>query len=126
MSADALGIVVETFVSVKRPVTSDGRIFNVTPAALEVEMLALNICCPVPPSRVPPSPILHAAPVPVALKLPLDWAEAVVVIDTRINAATADTNAKCFMISPPFFMLRESSADSTEARRRQPAIRRNC
>jgi hypothetical protein len=41
-SAVALGTVVEIFVSVKRPVTSEGRTTNVTPLALDVEMSELN------------------------------------------------------------------------------------
>ena len=37
MSADVVGTVVEILVSVKSPVTSDGRMFKVTPLPFDVE-----------------------------------------------------------------------------------------
>src|SRR2546426_5540169 len=79
MSADVVGTVVEIFVSVKRPVTSEGRMFKVTPLPFDVEILELNTVVVVPPLKVPPSPILHDAPVPVALKFPLLCANACAV-----------------------------------------------
>src|SRR5206468_2332484 len=69
-------MVVEIFVSVKRPLTSDGLTFSVTPLALDVEMSALNSFTPVPPLKLPSVPIAQDAGVPVALKLPLDCARA--------------------------------------------------
>ncbi len=69
-------MVVLILVSVKRPVTRAGLMSNVVPFPLPVEMFAVNEVRVVPPLRVPPAPITHDAPVPVALKLPLDWARA--------------------------------------------------
>jgi hypothetical protein len=71
MSADEVGIVVDIFVSVKRPVTSEGRMSRVTPFPLDVEISASKNVTSVPPLKPPPTPIAHAAPVPAALKLPL-------------------------------------------------------
>jgi hypothetical protein len=64
-------------VSVKRPVTSEGLTSNVVPLPLPVEMLAVNDAPGTPPLRAPVVPLItHAAELPVALKLPLDWAKA--------------------------------------------------
>jgi len=96
-SAVALGIVVEIFVSVKRPLTSDGLISNVTPLALDVEISALKRVTPVPPLKLPPVPIAQDAGVPVALKLPLDCARASPEPSTVTRAATAKADANVLM-----------------------------
>jgi hypothetical protein len=72
MSADEVGMLVLILVSVKRPVTRAGLMSNVVPLPLPVERFAVNEVRVVPPLKTPPSPITHEAPVPVALKLPLD------------------------------------------------------
>jgi hypothetical protein len=66
---------------------------NVVPFPLPVERLAVNEVRVVPPLRAPPAPITHDAPVPVALKLPLDWAK------TRPDpsVATAKTTVNFFI-----------------------------
>src|SRR2546430_14032918 len=97
MSADVVGTVVEILVSVKSPVTSDGRMFKVTPLPFDVEMLELKTVVVVPPDRVPPSPILHDAPVPVALKLPLLCVNACAAPKIVINATTAISDAILFI-----------------------------
>ena len=86
-------MVVEIFVSVKRPLTSDGLTFSVTPLALDVEMSALNSFTPVPPLKLPSVPIAQDAGVPVALKLPLDCARASLEPSTVTRAATATKDA---------------------------------
>src|SRR5690242_10026235 len=74
MSADAVEIVVSILVSVNRPVTREGLMSSVVPLPLPVEMLAVNEPSVVPPFSVPPAPIVQDALVPLALKLPFDWA----------------------------------------------------
>src|SRR5262249_49143439 len=101
-SAVALGTVVEIFVSVKRPVTSEGRMTNVTPLPLDVEMSVLNSFPGVLPSKVPPVPIAQEAEVPVALKLPLDCARATLEPRTVKRAATAKRDASVLIGLPPF------------------------
>lgn len=97
MSAVAVGTLVEILVSVKRPVTSEGLISNVTPFPFDVEIFVVNEPAVIPPLRVPPVPIMHAKPLPVALKLPLLWAKATVVM----KATTATSVAIFFMVSSP-------------------------
>src|SRR5437667_3823339 len=94
MSADAVAMVVLILVSVKRPVTRAGLMSDVVPLPLPVEMFAVNELRPVPPLRAPPAPITHDAPVPLALKLPLDWAKA---SPTANNPVTAKTDSSFFM-----------------------------
>jgi hypothetical protein len=72
ISADAVETLVEIFVSVKRPVTSEGLMSNVVPLPFDVEMFAVNDDATMPPLRTPPAPIEQAAALPLALKLPLD------------------------------------------------------
>src|SRR5262252_1040371 len=113
-SAVALGTVVEIFVSVKRPVTSEGRISSVTPLPLDVEMLALNSFTWVPPLKLPPVPIAQDAEVPVALKLPLDCAWATLEPSTVKTAATARRDASVLIGLPPF--ARRCRAEATRFR----------
>src|SRR5262249_46519679 len=76
-SADEVGMDVLILVWVKRPVTSEGLMSNVVPFPLPVDRFAVNCVRVVPDCpKLPPSPITHAAAVPVALKLPLDSANA--------------------------------------------------
>ena len=76
-SAVAVGTLVEIFVSVKRPVTNEGLISNVTPFPLDVEIFVVNEFTAIPPLRAPEvASITHAALLPEALKLPLDCAKA--------------------------------------------------
>ncbi len=81
------------FVSVKRPVTSEGLMSKVVPLPFDVEMFAVNCEATMPPLRTPPTPIEHAAELPLALKLPLDCAKAV----GPINIAIANAPANFFM-----------------------------
>lgn len=83
MSADAVETLVLIFVSVKRPVTNEGLMSNVTPFPFDVEIFAVNDDAGIPPLRTPPPPIEHAAALPLALKLPLDWADAWDARETR-------------------------------------------
>ncbi len=59
----------------------------------DVEMFAVNDDATIPPLRAPPSPIAHAAELPLALKLPLDCANAT----GAINVATANTLPNIFI-----------------------------
>src|ERR1051326_493256 len=74
ISAEALETLVSILVWVKRPVTRSGRISSVTPFPLELEIFAENDVKGVPGEvKLPPAPIAQDAPVPEALKFPLDW-----------------------------------------------------
>jgi hypothetical protein len=88
---------VEIFVSVKRPVTSEGLTSSVTPFPFEVEMFALNDDATIPPLRTPPPPIVHAAELPLALKLPLDCAKEIGAINIGIANANVHTNFFMFI-----------------------------
>jgi len=104
MSPDAVETLVSIFVSVKRPVTSEGLMSNVTPFPFDVEMFALNDDATMPPLRTPPSPIAHAAELPLALKLPLDCAKEMGAINIGMANANVDTNLFMFIAwLPPIF-----------------------
>jgi hypothetical protein len=60
---------------------------NVVPLPFDVEMFAVNDDATIPPLSTPPPPIEHAAELPLALKLPLDCANAT----GAINVAIANT-----------------------------------
>jgi len=96
MSAEVDGIVVLILVSVNRPVTSDGLMSKVIPFPLDVEIFVLNNCTPVPPEKVPPAPIAHAALVAVALKFPLLCAEQMAAIPVTAK----NMNAVLILNSP--------------------------
>src|SRR5262249_10653650 len=113
-SAVALGTVVEIFVSVKRPVTSEGRMSSVTPLPLDVEMSVLKSFTWVPPLKLPPAPIAQDAEVPVALKLPLDCARTTLEPSTVNRAATAKTDPSVLIGLPPFD--RRCGAEATRSR----------
>jgi hypothetical protein len=74
---------------------------NVTPFPFEVEMFALNDDATIPPLRTPPPPIMHAAELPLALKLPLDCAKATGAIDIGIANANVHTNFFKFIACRP-------------------------
>src|SRR5262249_19068255 len=94
-SAVAVGTLVEILVSVKRPVTSEGLISNVTPFPFEVEIFVVKEFTVIPPLRAPVVELIaHAAPLPAALKLPLDCAKAM----GPINIASANALANFFML----------------------------
>src|SRR5258708_14661746 len=96
-------MVVSILVSVKRPVTRAGLMSNVAPCPLTVEMFALKEPRDVPPLKTPPAQITHDAPVPVALKLPLDCAKAVGATAIANAIANDPTNTLifiCFIYSP--------------------------
>jgi hypothetical protein len=93
-SAVAVGTLVEIFVSVNRPVTSEGLTSNVTPFPFEVEIFVVNEFTVIPPLRAPVVELIwHAAALPAALKLPLDCAKAI----GAINSANANAFANFFM-----------------------------
>jgi len=93
-SAVADETLVEIFVSVKRPVTSEGLTSNVTPFPFDVEIFVVNEFTVIPPLRAPVVElIVHAAPLPLALKLPLDCAKAM----GAINIANANVHTNFFM-----------------------------
>jgi hypothetical protein len=98
MSAEAVGMLVLILVSVKRPVTRSGLMSNVVPFPLPVERFAVNEVRGVPPLRAPPAPITHAALVPVALKLPLDWANADPDAITAIRAPAPKHDANFLIV----------------------------
>src|SRR5579864_14491 len=80
-TAVALGTLVEILVSVKRPVTSEGRTSNVVPFPFDVEMSAVKFPTTRPPLRAPVVLLItHAEEPPAALKLPLDCANPVLHI----------------------------------------------
>src|SRR5215472_5038728 len=81
-------MLVEILVSVKRPVTSEGRMSNVTPFPFDVEIFVFTELSTVPPLRAPPAPITHEPPVFVALKLPLLCAKAIPVNAMPATKAT--------------------------------------
>lgn len=68
---------------------------SVVPLPFDVEMSAVNCEATMPPLRTPPAPIVHAAELPLALKLPLDCAKAVGVIN--IGIANANVHTSFFM-----------------------------
>ncbi len=72
---------------------------NVVPLPFDVEMFAVNDDATIPPLRTPPSPIAHAAELPLALKLPLDCAKATGAINNAI--ANALPNIFMFIILVP-------------------------
>jgi hypothetical protein len=72
---------------------------RVTPLPFDVETFALNSWTPVPPLKVPPAPIAHAADVAVALKLPLLWADTVVA-----KEANANVNRNAAILNIGFFI----------------------
>jgi len=84
---------VSIFVSVKSPVTSEGLMTNVVPLPFDVEMFAVNCEATMPVLRAPPAPIEQATELPLALKLPLDCAKAMGVI----NIANANVHTNFFM-----------------------------
>src|SRR5215469_9076294 len=90
-SDEADGTVVEILVSVKRPVTNEGRISNVTPWPPDVEMFVTNEFPTIPPLRAPFAPMAHAAPLPVALKLPLLCARQAPAPNAKINPVCLKT-----------------------------------
>src|SRR5215469_11695753 len=109
ISAVALGTVVLIFVSVNRPVTRSGRMSNVTPFPLDVEMSASKLVNTVPPTKFPlpnvpahagllvvPLQIAQEAEVPAALKLPLDAARAV----QAANAPIITAQQRVFILPP--------------------------
>src|SRR6185436_9721897 len=98
MSADADDTVVSILVWVNSPVTNAGRMSSVVPLPLPVEMFAVNELSTVPPLSTPPAPIRHDAPVPVALKLPLDCARAAC---GRVRARIASPAIVRIRIEPP-------------------------
>jgi len=63
---------------------------NVVPLPFDVEMFAVNDDAVIPPLRTPPPPIVQAAELPLALKLPLDCAKATGAISVAIANAIAD------------------------------------
>jgi hypothetical protein len=68
---------------------------SVVPLPLPVEMLAVNDAHGTPPLRAPVVPLItHAAELPVALKLPLDWAKA----SPDASTATPKNTVKCFIL----------------------------
>jgi hypothetical protein len=69
---------------------------NVFPLPFDVEMFAVNDDATIPPLSTPPPPIEHAAELPLALKLPLDWANATGAIIVAI--ANALPNIFIFII----------------------------
>jgi hypothetical protein len=74
-------------------------------------MSELNTVTPVPPLRAPPAPITHAAGVPEALKLPLDYPKAMPVPSVAISTATARTDAS-FVIWSPLLLIENLSLRS--------------
>jgi hypothetical protein len=83
-------MVVLILVSVKRPVTRAGLMSNVVPLPLPVEMFAVKEVRVVPPLKPPLTPITHDAPVPLAVKLPLDCAKVMGATANAIANAIAD------------------------------------
>jgi hypothetical protein len=64
-------------------------------------MFAVNDDAVIPPLRTPPPPIVHAAELPLALKLPLDCAKAMGAINIAIANALANLFMFMFIIWPP-------------------------
>jgi hypothetical protein len=98
-------MLVSIFVRVKRPVTIDGVIFNVTPCPFEVEISELQSVIPVPPARAPPAPMEHVAGTAKALKLPLLWATAKVVPRTMRITANPSSASSLFIFFIPSEMM---------------------
>src|SRR5437870_7051443 len=97
---------------------------NVVPLPLPVEMFAVNELRVVPGLRRPPAPITHDAPVPLALKLPLDWAKA---SPTANNPVTAKTDSRFFMFLTygPLCVFDCNSVPSRAALRRRPMLNKS-
>jgi hypothetical protein len=98
-SAVAVGTLVEILVSVKRPVTNEGLISSVTPFPFDEEIFVVNEFTEIPPLRPPELELIaHAAPLPAALKFPLDWAK---TMGENSNAiANAPANFFVFITRP--------------------------
>ncbi len=76
---------------------------NVVPLPFDVEMFAVNDDAVIPALRTPPPPIVQAVELPLALKLPLDCANATGAIIVAI--ANALPNVFLFIIRfPPIWL----------------------
>jgi hypothetical protein len=97
-SAVADETLVEILVSVKRPVTNEGLTSNVSPFPFDVEIFVVNEFTVKPPLRAPDVELIwHAAPLPEALKLPLDCAKEMGAINIAVAIANANVHTNFFM-----------------------------